>query len=196
MDVDALKIIAQALMPDPEFDDRVAQVQGFSYPACTMVRDFALPKEKEMVWKGPPDAREEMLRQLELYRNRLRAQRIGITLQVQGFVVRRVTENTRHTAKTLEALGIAPHCVNVYLDGCRQDRFIVFDEDEGYITRYALDETWRPIIENDCFVEERVTGKVEAWLVWNFPPDGPPRWNHATPKPPEGQRIRLSSVLR
>ena len=107
---------------------------------------------------------------------------------------------TRHNVETLEAAGINPGYVRVTLNGVETKRVVAFDEDAGYLTRYKLDDDGRALVRDDRFVEERVEGVVEAWLLWAGRTDDDgvrhPRWPHGTPAPAPWTEVRLRSVLR
>lgn len=106
----------------------------------------------------------------------------------------------RHNIQTLQAMGISIGHVRVMLNGVETKRVVAFDEDEGYLTRYKLDDDGRAMVRDDCFVEERVEGVVEAWLLWagRIGEGGgrQPHWPHATPAPAPWTCVRLRSVLR
>jgi hypothetical protein len=55
------------------------------------------------------------------------------------------------------------------LDGMEQKRCITADEAAGTIRRYVTDEDGKPVVENDHFVAETVTGTVVITLRENVP---------------------------
>lgn len=106
---------------------------------------------------------------------------------------------TRHNVQTLEALGISVGHVEILLNGRQVESVVAFDEVEGYLTRYRLDDQGNAMVREDAFVEERLEGRVEAWLKWGgrIGPGGgrQPYWPHGVPAPAPGTKVLLRSVL-
>lgn len=106
----------------------------------------------------------------------------------------------QHNKRTLYELGISIAHIAIEMNGVAAERVIGFDEEEGFITRYKLDDQGRAVVEDGRYVEERVYGVVKAWLLWQSKPssNGEPVavWPHLVPAPRPGVRVLLRSVLQ
>lgn len=97
----------------------------------------------------------------------------------------------RHTAKTLQDLGVNPGYIEVFLDGAPIEGVVAFDEIEGCIVRYLKDSAGDAVVRDDSFQEETLRGEVRAELKWTA--DG--KWPHALPRPETGKRPLVRSII-